>query len=365
MARSAVGRLTIDLNALKQNYRFLKNKVNAACHVSAVVKADAYGLGVKKVARALFDEGCRHFFVSSPREGVTLRQYAPEGSIYILNGYYTKHYQAYLEHRLIPVIGSFGEATTLNDTAKELDQKLPVAINFNTGMNRLGFSLAGTKTLLADLSFLNNLDIKLVLSHLASADDPNDPITEDQYDRFCTIATFFPKTMKSLANSFGTFLDPKYHFDLIRPGMALYGLNPTPHKSNPMKSVVKLKVPVIRLRDVIAGEGIGYNTTHTFEKDGQIAVVSAGYADGIFRALSNKGFFYWGDCPCPIRGRVSMDLITVDISHLPETKRPKPGDFFQVLGDNQSVDDLAYAGKTIGYEILTALGERYRRRYIG
>jgi alanine racemase len=365
MARSAVGRLTIDLGAVRENYRILQNKVHDGCDVAAVVKADAYGLGVKQIAQTTYAAGCRYYFVSNPHEGVTLRKYiAEDADIYILNGYYGKHGALYLEHRLTPVIGSFQEVDGYKNLCKTVGEKLPVVINFNTGMNRLGFGEQSTNKLLNNMHPLKNMDIKMIMSHLASADDPNSDLTEAQYDRFMKIAEHFPQAKKSLANSYGVFADDKYHLDMVRPGMALYGLNPSPQKSRPMQDVAALRLPIIRTRFVNEGETVGYNETYTFTENTTIAVVSAGYADGIFCGLSNTGTLYCKGYPCPIRGRVSMDLITVDLCNVPINKRPRAGQFLELLGNHQSADDLAQAADTIGYEILTSLGERYRRKYI-
>lgn len=365
MARSAVGRLNIDLGAVRENYRLIKRKVHEECIVSAVVKADAYGLGAKQISKVTYDEGCRHYFVSTPREGITLRKYlSADASIYILNGYYGRYSSLYLEHNLTPVIGSFQEIDSYIAFGKAAAKKLPTALNFNTGMNRLGFGDQGTAKLLAQMHLLKNIDVQIIMSHFASADDPDSTLTALQYKRFMEIAKYFPSAKKSLANSFGTFADDKYHLDMIRPGMAFYGLNPTPRQNNPMHSAVTLKVPIIRTRYVDKGEIVGYNETYQFTKNTTIATVSAGYADGIFRTLSNQGSMYWKGISCPIRGRVSMDLITVDLCHIPLKERPKAGDFLEIIGSHQSVDTLAAAANTIGYEILTSLGERYRRKYI-
>ena len=231
-------------------------------------------------------------------------------------------------------------------------------------MNRLGLGSVETDKLLREMEMLDGLDVVGIMSHFACADEKGHPLNDVQYGVFSEIARAFPNAEKSLSNSSAIFRDSRYHFDVARPGMALYGLNPTPEAQNPMQPVVTLKVPIVRTRIVYKDASVGYGATYRFEKDTPIATVSAGYADGILRALSNKGSFYWKGYHCPIRGRVSMDLTTVDLSAVPENERPRPGDFMEVIGNHQSADELAADAGTIGYEILTALGNRYERFYV-
>lgn len=361
---NSAGRLSVDLGAIAANYHFLKQKC-ASSRVAAVMKADAYGLGAEEIAPVLYAAGCRDYFVAVPDEGAALRPYVSSDSrIYILNGYYGSQSGLYLSHDLIPVLGHFAEMQAYKSLAVSENRALPAYLNFNIRMNRLGFGEVETDELLQDPGRLDGLDVIGVMSHFASAEDPADPLSEKQYGIFKEISAHFPWAEKSLSNSAGIFRNAAYHFDLVRPGMALYGLNPRPGQANPMQPVVSLSVPVIRRRLVYKGARVGYNATYQFEKDTQIATLSAGYADGLFRALSNKGILYYNGYACPIRGRVSMDLTTVDLSAVPEDQLPVPGDFMEVIGPHQSADDLAAAAGTIGYEILTALGSRYERRYI-
>ena len=232
-------------------------------------------------------------------------------------------------------------------------------------MNRLGFGLDETPVLLEDLGRLEGLDVKMIISHFACADEKDHEMNDAQYERFKAVAAHFPKAQKSLANSSGVFRDPRYHFNVARPGMALYGLNPTPEAPNPMRPVVSLDVRVLQIREVKAGETTGYGASYRHEKDTVTATVAMGYADGILRALSNKGRLYWQGQALSILGRVSMDSITIDLGGLAESKRPKVGDYLEVIGPHQSADDLATQAGTIGYEILTSLGERYERVYLG
>jgi alanine racemase len=359
------GKLTINLDAVRENYRILRARVKTPCTIAAAVKANAYGLGANEIVGALMQEGCNDFFVAGPEEALTLRRHHKNCNLYVLSGFYQSRAEIYPAHNLIPVLGSFMEIKAYGDLARAQGKALPALLQFNTRMNRMGLGAVETQELLANMDMLEGIDLRGVISHLACADEPDHPMNETQYQVFKDIAEHFPNVPKSLANSSGIFLGEKYHFDMVRPGMALYGLNPTPEHENPMQSVVSLEVPIMRVRIVYEDAVVGYGATYRFDKESLIATVSAGYADGIFRALSNKGAFYWKGIRLPIRGRVSMDLTTVDVSDVPKGERPRPGDYLEILGPHQDADDLAKDAGTIGYEVLTNLGNRYERRYIG
>lgn len=361
---SASGILTIDLNAIRQNYRLLKDKVGAGVTVSAVVKANAYGLGASSVAGALIEEGARVFFVASVEEAVSLRGVSTEIEIYVLNGFIVDQADIYLQHNLIPVLDDFNEIKGYSALALREAKNLPAALHFNVRMNRLGIGSVEAEELFENMDMLEGLEIKYVMSHLACADELDHAMNALQLELFKEIAEKFPDVPKSLANSSGIFLGEGYHFDMVRPGMALYGLNPTPDKDNPMRSVVSLSVPILRRRLVYKGAHVGYGATYEFEQNTELATISAGYADGIFWSLANSGALYWRGYRCPIRGRVSMDLTTVDLSAVPKGELPKPGDVMEVIGTHQSADDLARDAGTIGYEVLTRLGRRYERHYV-
>lgn len=358
------GKLVINLGAVRENYRTICARVGESCKVAAVVKANAFGLGMIEVTGALLKEGCQDFFVAKPSEAVALRQAYAEPHIYVLNGFYQSYANDYIVHDLVPVIGSFIEIEEYTELAEAKGSKLPAFLKFNTRMNRLGFGSVEQEDLWSDLSRLDGIDVRGVISHMACGDNPDHPLNDVQCELFQDIASHFPGVMASLCNSPSVFADPKYHFDMVRTGAALYGLNPNPLLDNPLRNVVSLSVPVIRTRHVYAGAKVGYGASHEFEQGTQLATVAAGYADGIFRSLSNKGALYWKGYRCAIRGRVSMDLTTVDLAGVPEDKRPKPGDMMEVLGDYQTADELAVDAGTIGYEVLTALGARYERAYI-
>lgn len=356
--------LTISLLSLRRNYRLLKNMANSGARAGAAVKANAYGLGAAEVSKALFAEGCRDFFVFTPEEGIALRRVLSAAAIYVLRGFQDDMAEEYPSHDLIPVLGSLSQIDAYKNLAARENKKLPAFLDFNTGMNRMGLQNVEAEKLAADPSLLQGIDVKCIMSHFACADEPGHPMNESQYENFRLIAKNFPLAEKSLANSSGIIRDRKYHFDLLRPGIALYGGNPAPETKNPMEPVVSLYAPVIRTRAVGKGEGVGYNATYVFNVEGCVATVAAGYADGFPRSLSNKGALCWKDYRCPIRGRVSMDLVTVDLSAVPESERPRPGEMMEILGPHQDIEALAKDAGTISYEILTSLGNRYRREYV-
>jgi len=359
------GILTIDLDAVVHNYNVLKAQAFPRVRTAAAVKANGYGLGAVEVSRALAGAGCADFFVASVEEGIAVRQALKSVRIFILNGFYNSAADSYVEYNLIPMLGSFLEIENYKKLSAKHGKKLDAFLSFNTRLNRLGLGSVETEKLMADLSMLNGINVEGIMSHFACADEKDHPMNETQFKIFDDIAKHFPNAEKTLANSSAIFRDKKYHYDLLRPGMALYGLNPTPEVKNPMRAVVSLNVPVIRVRLIYKGASVGYGATWTADKDTPLATVSAGYADGIPRHLSNKGALYWKGYRCPIRGRVSMDLTTVDLSAIPENERPRPGDSMELLGQHQSADELANDAGTIGYEILTSLGHRYGRQYIG
>ncbi|MDP9196157.1 MAG: alanine racemase [Pseudomonadota bacterium] len=358
------GILTIDLSAVRGNYALLKAHAGPKVQVGAVVKANAYGLGAVEIGTALATVGCKTFFVSSLEEGIALRQAIKTPRILVLNGFYSSGADAYAEYNLIPVIGSFLEIEGYKKLSTKHGKKLPAFLNFNIRMNRLGLGKIETERLLADKTILDGITVAGIMSHFACADEPDHPMTETQFTVFDSIARHFPAAEKSLANSSGLFRHARYHYDLARPGAALYGLNPVPEKANPMKPVARLAVPVIRVRQVYKDARVGYGGTWQAPQDTPLATVAAGYADGVFRALGNRGAMYWKGFRCPIRGRVSMDLTTVDLSAIPEGQRPKPGDWLELIGEHQTADALAADAGTIGYEVLTALGHRYEWQYV-
>ncbi len=348
-----MARLTIDLDAVRKNYLFLQNKVRKGCEVSAVVKANAYGLGVEAVSQTLHESGCKTFFVATLNEAIELRSFlGREPAIAMLNGYQIKNASLYRENDITPVLNDLSEIQNLKNTQNDL----PAMIHIDTAMNRLGMNADDITP-----EIISNLNIKTIMSHFMSSEDNQTDLNAVQASRFEKLASQFPNIPKSLCNSSGIFLDASYHYQLVRPGMALYGLNPTPYAENPMQPVISLDAEILQIHTVKKGETAGYNATYCFEQDSTLAIVDIGYADGIFRSLSNAGSLYWNGIKCPIRGRVSMDLTIVDLCDVPENQRPKKGDHLEVIGLNQSADDLARDAGTIGYEVLTSLSRRHQR----
>ena len=351
--------LKVNLAALAQNWRTLAKRAGAA-ECSAVVKADAYGVGLEPAARTLAKAGCRSFFVAHVFEAVALRGFAPDATIYVLNGLVPGTVPLYVAHRLTPVLGSLPE---LREWA-ESGAGLGVAIMLDTGLNRLGleaYELAEAAPLLAALK------IDLVLSHFASSEDAKDPTNAAQIAAFNALRAQVPKARASLANSSGIYLGKEALFDLVRPGYALYGGNPTPGVKNPMRSVVALHARVVQTRRVKMGERAGYNGQWTAPSPRILATLSLGYADGLLRAARGTAAHQGGEAivngvRCPFVGRVSMDLTILDVTDAGAVAR---GDGVEILGPHISVDDLGARADTIGYEILTGLGRRYARVYTG
>jgi len=341
--------LSINLAAVAANYALLKSRAGGAV-VGASIKANAYGLGMREVASALAGAGCVHFFVATIQEAANLRKYAT-GEIYVLNGIHAG--PAHGLKNVVPVLNS------LEDIAQWTG---PCALHFDTGMNRLGIAEDEAAQIIRDPKMLEHLEIKLAMSHYTSSEDINAQSNKIQASKFAALKKRMAiETRWSLANSSGIFHMPDDLYDMVRPGYALYGGNPTPEKENPMQNVVTLSVPVLQVRSVKKGESIGYNGTHTFDADAETATINIGYADGFMRAFGHGQVYFDGQA-CPVLGRVSMDLVTIGIGHL--GRRPKPGSLIEVLGPNQSIDQLAASGGTIGYEVLTSLGGRYQRHYI-
>ncbi|MGB3278261.1 MAG: alanine racemase [Pseudorhodobacter sp.] len=340
--------LSIDLDAIAANWRALNRLSSADTQTGAVVKADAYGLGAGRVARALAQAGARRFFVACAEEGGAVRQALGNGpQISVFSGHMAGDTDMIHDLDLTPMLNSIDQIT------RHLEA-LPghsFGIQLDTGMNRLGME-AGEWEAVA--GFVLNAGPELLMSHLACADEPEHEMNAAQLAEFHAMTDGID-VPRSLAATGGILLGPEYHFDLTRPGIGLYGGLPFEEAS----PTVSLSMPVIQLRELSIGESVGYGCAWTAEGPSQIATVAGGYADGLLRVLGNRAVLWSGDVPCPVVGRVSMDTITVDVSHLEQAPRK-----LDILGPHQSVDDLAASADTIGYEILTGLGARYARRYI-
>ena len=354
--------LTIDLDAITANWRALSAKVSPQAQVAAVVKADAYGLGAVRVGRALFQAGCRRFVVATLDEAIPVRAMLPQAEILVLSGPLPGTAVAFAANDLWPVLNSPEQIADWAELARASSRTLPAVLHVDTGMTRLGLTLTQARTLAQDPSRLAGIDLKLILSHLACADEAAHPMNGDQLRRFAAVRALFPTVEGSLAASSGIFLGAQWQADWVRPGAALYGINPTPHRPNPMAQVVRLDAKIIQVRDVDAGESVGYGASHHCAAKTRLAIAAAGYADGLFRSLSNKGCGQVGERLVPLVGRVSMDLAIFDIG---AECAVNPGDAVTLIGPGNDLDAVAKAAGTIGYEILTSLGSRYHRHYLG
>ncbi|MCI9878558.1 MULTISPECIES: alanine racemase [Methylobacterium] len=352
-------RLTIDLSAIAENWRRLGAQApEAAC--AAVVKADAYGCGLARVVPVLWAAGCRTFFVAHLGEGVEARAVLPGATIYVLNGLLPGLGPTLVAHDLRPVLGSRDELAEWAALARSAGRTLPAALHVDTGMNRLGLCLPEALALSGD-PLIGQAGIGLLMTHLVSAELASDPVNARQIADFTRVRAAFPGVPGSFANSSGIFLGEAAHHDLLRPGYALFGGNPTPWKPNPMRPVVRLEARLAQIRDVAPGETCGYNGRWRAPEPRRLATLSMGYADGYPRAASGRGVALVDGVRCPILGLISMDLIIIDVTDAPEVRR---GATATLIGEGLDVDAVGRAAGTIGYEILTGLGSRYVRHYV-
>jgi alanine racemase len=356
--------VTIDLGAIAANWRKLKARLAPQVECAAVVKADAYGLGADKVAPALAKAGCRTFFVGTLDEGLDLTPRLPGCAVYVLAPPLAGNEPAIAADGVIPVLNTLGDIAAWSVFARAAGRKLPAALHVDTGMRRLGLTSAEMATLAEESDRLAGIDARLFLSHLACADETRHPLNAEQLAQFIAVKSRLAGVRvappASLANSSGIFLGADYHFDLVRPGAALYGIAPMPDEPNPMAPAVRVQAKVLQVRDVDATGTVGYGATHRFARPARIATVAAGYADGYPRALSNAGTCYVGGHRAAVVGRVSMDLTTIDVTGLPE-HLVRPGALVDLIGPANPLDDVAQAAGTIGYELLTRLGRRAHR----
>lgn len=360
----APARVTIDTGAIVANWRALAALCESA-ETSAVLKADAYGLGAEPVARALSRAGCRTFFVVTVAEGVELREAAPDARIFVLSGLWRGWEAPLVASNLIPVLASSEQLAAF----RAMDCNHPFALNFDTGMNRLGFAADEA----AELAAMAEKPV-MVMSHLACSDERNHPLNARQRESFQEVRRCFEGVESSLASSGAIFLGAEYHGDLTRPGIALFGGEPIAGEANPMRPVVHAEARILQIRQAKAGAFVSYGASHRLVRDSRLAVVGAGYADGWQRSLSGSGVPLRSVIPgggygtiaghrVPIVGRVTMDLTTFDITDLPENA-VCTGNYVSLFGNGITLDDAARSAGTIAYELLTSLGKRYERRYV-
>lgn len=367
----AGGRLTINLGALARNWKLLDQRAGKA-ECGAVVKADGYGCGIEHVVPALMKAGCKTFFVALPEEGSKLRTVAPNNDCYILNGLFPKAAKFLIEKHLRPVLGSLNQVGLWAEASRDAGRALPCAIQMDSGMTRLGLDYKQLQQLIADTDLMAQLDIKLFMTHYACADDIGHPKTDSQRELFEQASALLPGVPCSAANSAADLQDAGHAFDLARPGIALYGGEALNKVDNPMEPVVTLEGRINQVRTAKAGDTVGYGATETLKRNSRIAYLSVGYADGYHRSISNTGVPMRAVAPVARAafksyvlkgvGRISMDLCAFDVTDIPPGEIAE-GDWIELFGKTIPVDDVARAAGTIGYELLTGLGQRYARHY--
>ena len=354
--------LVVDLGAVVANWHALRGRIGRA-ECAAVVKTDAYGLGAEHVAPALAAAGCTTFFVAQLEEGLALRPRLPDATIITLMGVMPGCEAEHARHGIVPVLNSLDDIARWQAFARKSETAQPAWIHLDTGMNRLGLCPSDARTLAAEPERLAGLSLKGWMSHLACADQRFHPSSSAQLGRCHQHLARLPKARRSLANSSGICRGRAFHLDLVRPGAALYGINPTPEASNPQRQAVTFAGRILQVRPVDTGMTVGYAAAHVVVRPGRIATIAVGYADGILRSLGNRGRVFIAGKPAPVVGRISMDLITVDVTELPENT-VRPGGWAELIGPHHTVDQVAAEAGTIGYEILTGLARHCHRVWL-
>lgn len=363
----ATGTITVDLGCIAANWRALADKVVPA-RCAAVVKADAYGLGAERVIATLSRAGCTAFFIATPSEAETARRIAPDADIYALDGLVGNAAAAFAHLAVKPVLSTLDDVVAWSALCRARGERLPAAFHIDTGLHRLGLPVRDVRRLVAEPSMMAGIDLDLVMSHLASADNPRDPKNREQLLTFETLSALFPGVPRSLAASDGLMLGPSYHFDLVRPGYALYGGQASQIAPAPVQAAVSVAARILAVADVAPGETVGYSATWRAKRPSRIATIAAGYADGVPRNASAPdgrpgGHVLISGHLAPIVGRISMDLITVDVTDLPDGAA-MPGEFAKLIAAGLTIEDAGFSAGTIGYEILTRLGNRFTRLYL-
>ena len=361
------GELTVDLRAIADNWKLIRSNLNSGIACGAVVKANAYGLGVDRIAPRIYKAGCRHFFVANFKEAMQLRSLIGlDAKVFVLSGCIAGAEQEFIRRNVTPVIVSVDMFERWWSVARH-ESLAEAVLKVNSGMGRLGLEERELQLLCGQPQRLKEAGIAYLMSHLACADDHRHPLNMEQIERFERMSRRLGElgleVETTLSNSARVFLGEQTHCNIVRPGIALYGGNPG-LPDNPMHPVVGLRLPIIQVRKLPAGESIGYGATKRYDDERLIAVVSGGYADGIFRSLSNRGWGYCGGKRVPIVGRVSMDSTMFDVTGAEGAERLKEGDAVELLGEHVSIDELAEAAGTISYEMLTSFGSRYQRCYL-
>ncbi len=355
--------LKINLSTIQDNYNLLKTFAKGA-EVSSVVKANAYGLGADIISPALESSGCKHFFVATIDEALVLRKCLNlKSNIYILNGVFVDDAKELLANNLIPLLNNLKQIEIWQNLAINTQQKLPCILHIDIGMNRLAIADNEFTKLCSNLEIINMLEPLYILGHLSSSEQKNNPVNKLQLKLFNEKTKNFPsKIKKSLANSGSIFLGKEYHFDLVRPGGSLYGINPLIENENHLKNVVELNAPIIHIQELSKGKSVGYNETYIAPKDSKIATIPIGYADGYTQPINNLGVVYINNKPAKVIGLVSMDSTIIDVSDIP-SKDIFLGQQVEIVGNNCCFDKLARVCNTNARQLLTMLGSRFKRVY--
>jgi alanine racemase len=365
---SSSGILTIDLTAIQGNWEFVRSQASPVVETGAVIKANAYGLGAVQVSAALSEVGCKTFFVATKEEALAVKSLFPaDASLVVLGGVRKGDEDLFVDYHLIPVLYSKESIERWIEVCSRRRIPSPCILKVDTGMTRLGLAfddlLAMSETVFSHQLF----NPTLLMSHLACADEYLHPQNKTQLDNFLAIVeflkTYFPQIRTSLANSSGIFLGKQWHFDLLRPGAALYGINPTPHLPNPLKPVVRLSLPVLQIKDLVADACVGYGAVDKAKKGSRLAVVAGGYADGINRTLGAKPMAKLSGVPIEAVGRISMDTTIFDLGINDLSANELVGQMIDVIDDEFTLDFLTRRNSSLGYEVLTSLGMRYKRVY--
>ena len=366
----APSHVLIDLDALCANWRLLRDMAQTGAphpvECAAAVKADAYGLGLGRVAPALAAAGCTRFFVAHAGEALELRRLLPDHAIriHLLHGPMGDETGALAQGGITPVLNDLGQIARWQAEAHRLGRPLAAIVHVDTGMNRLGLPDRETARLIEDPTCLNGIALDCIMSHMATADEPSRPEAHRQLAHFRSLTARLPKAPLSLANSGGIALGPDFVFDIVRPGIALYGGRPAATGANPMAEVVRLRGGILQVREIDAPGAVGYGASQSVTAGSRIATVAVGYADGLPRAAGRPRMAMLNGWQVPIIGRVSMDLITLDVTNVPGDLA-RPGAMVDLIGGGLCLDDVAGAAGTISYELLTGLGNRYARHYVG
>ncbi|MBS0186262.1 MAG: alanine racemase [Proteobacteria bacterium] len=353
--------LLIDLKALQDNYLFMKD-ASSPSKAAVVLKANAYGLGLCPIAEALFKVGVKDYFLTTLEEGMLLRKALKDVRIYILNGVFKGTEDIFRDYDLIPVLLSLEQLTLWRAYAQKIQKKCRAILQVNSGMGRFGLSFEEAEALASDPRALEDLELLYILGHLSSASLSTHPSNEKERKAFEDFLALFPKIPATFANSPGILLGNRFRFDMTRMGIALYGGAPLEDKANPLKPVLSLKARILQVRSLKKGMPVGYDGTYVMPEDGQIATVNIGFGDGFPRALSNKGYGIIQGVKVPIAGRISMDWMSFDVTHVPQ--QVVPGDLVTLLGGSLTIDSVASLAGTTSYDLISGLGARLHRTYV-